>query len=156
MSDETNKRRAPRWMRVTLVLSLALNLLIVGAVIGAVSNGKTGGPRMGGASFGPYTAALSREDRRALREKIRGDLSASDRAAGRENFQAFLAVVRTDPLDVAEMTRLFERQVQMAQSRQTVTKAALLDYIAAMSPADRAAFADRFQEVLQRGSGKRP
>ncbi len=156
MSDETQKRRSPGWMRVALVLSLALNLLIVGAVVGAVSSGKKGGPRMSDVSFGPYTSALDREDRRALRRAIRDDTGRPNRAAARENFQTFLSVLRAEPLDVAEMTRVFEAQGALAQARQSAGKAALLEHIAQMSAADRAAFADRLEEVLQRGPGKRP
>ncbi|WP_224825848.1 periplasmic heavy metal sensor [Cognatishimia sp. MH4019] len=156
MTEETIKSRAPRWMRVVLVLSLALNLLIVGAVVGAVSSGKKGGPRMSDVSFGPYTAALSREDRRALRRAIRDRSDRPNRAAARENFQTFLNVLRTEPLDVAEMTRVFEAQGALAQARQAAGKTALLEHIAEMGAADRAAFADRLEEVLRRGPGKRP
>lgn len=156
MSDETQKRSSPRWMRVVLVLSLALNLLIVGAVVGAVSSGGKGGPRLSDVSFGPYTAALGREDRRALRRAIRDTAGRPDRAAARENFQTFLTVLRTEPLDVAEMTRVFEAQGALAQARLAAGKAALLEHIAEMSAADRAAFADRLEEVLRRRPGKRP
>ncbi|MEL7212760.1 MAG: periplasmic heavy metal sensor [Pseudomonadota bacterium] len=156
MSEQTTKRRAPRWMQIALVLSLCLNLLIVGAVVGAVGSGKKGGPRMGDVSFGPYTAALTREDRRALRRTIREQSEPATRGAVRETFQAFLAALRTEPLDVEEMTRVFETQGALAQARQAAGKAALLEYIAAMSPADRAAFADRLEDALRRKPGNRP
>lgn len=156
MSDATQKRSAPRWMRLALVLSLALNLLVVGAVVGAVSSGKKGGPRMSDVSFGPYTSALDREDRRALRRAIRETIGRSNRAAARENFQTFVTVLRTEPLDITEMTRVFEAQGDLAQARQAAGKAALLEHISKMSPVDRAAFADRLEEVLRRGPGQRP
>jgi len=145
------KPRSPRWMRVLLVLSLALNLLIVGVVAGAVASGKTGGPRAGDVSFGPYSAALSREDQRMLRRAIRQDGKRTDWAEARANFQTFLSVLRTEPLDEGEMRRLFQEQGEMARARQDIGKTALLERIVEMSPQDRAAFADRLEEVLRRG-----
>ena len=155
MTETPQKRRAPRWMRVLLVLSLAANLLIVGVVAGAVSSGKRGGSQSSALSFGPYTAALTSEDRRALRKAIREEGGRFDRSAARANFQSFLDVLRTEPLDVAEMTRLFEAQGEMARTRDELGKDALLTRISEMSAEERAGFADRFEEAMRRGPRKR-
>ena len=68
----TPPTRAPRWMKIVLALSLALNLAVAGLALGAFLKD---GPRRGmprDLSFGPFTEAFSADDRRALREAFRG------------------------------------------------------------------------------------
>lgn len=151
MAEPTHKPGAPRWMRILLIVSLALNLLIIGAVAGAVSSGKPAAARVGDVSFGPYTAALDRQDLRALRRTIRQEGGRIDWSEARENFRDFLQVLREEPLDLAKMTRLFEAQSEMVRMRQDIGKEALLERIGEMTPEQRAAFADRLETALRRG-----
>ena len=59
--------RGPRWMRIALAVSLALNLAVAGVVAGAIL--RDGNPRTRqDFGLGPLSEALTREDRRALRE----------------------------------------------------------------------------------------
>jgi len=65
---ETPKRK---WSvgRIVLILSLALNLLVVGLVAGALLHRHQlpdRPPRIADLGFGPYVRSLSREDREAL------------------------------------------------------------------------------------------
>ena len=78
------------WVRVLLVVSLALNLLVIGAVAGVIIKGgpfKHGGPpHMAQGGVGPLTQALSKEDRRAIGREMRqkGQQSGWDRRAHRQ------------------------------------------------------------------------
>jgi hypothetical protein len=94
-----------RWLKVTLVVSLALNLLVIGAVIGAaLGAGRPHDDRMRGEvprEFGrsPLVSALAPEDRRAVgRDLMRaaGPLR-ENRADLRARFERLLEALRADP-----------------------------------------------------------
>jgi Heavy-metal resistance len=56
--------RAPgRWMRVALVLSLAVNLLVAGMAVGVALRGGPPETAVRDLGFGPFAAALSPADR---------------------------------------------------------------------------------------------
>ena len=64
--------KSGRGLRIALAISVALNLAIAGLVAGAVLRNHAPGGREDVArelGFGPFTEALSREDRRALRQR---------------------------------------------------------------------------------------
>ncbi len=87
-----------RGVTVALALSLVLNLLLIGLIAGAVARGQAGRHGMigGDAGFGPLTAGLSHEDRRALRERyeaLRPDFRA-ERSAMRDDFLALAEVLK--------------------------------------------------------------
>lgn len=159
MTETTQTRRAPRWMKVLLALSLALNLLIIGVIAGAVSRGgsKETARLMRDVSFGPYTMALTREDRREMRRAIRSQDKAFDRAGARENFRNFLVVLQAEELDLDQLERVFDTQIALAQTRQGIGKTVLLNQIAGMSVEERRVFAERLQEEIGgRGPKKQP
>ena len=90
---------APRWMRVLLVLSLALNLLVAGLLIGdALTGGGPGrGPRPAEMALGPVAQALDPADRRAILGTLRGNpglrpLGREERIAGLQEIAAVLDI----------------------------------------------------------------
>ncbi len=156
---------ASRWMRIVLALSLALNLLILGLVLGATLSPHHGwdrGGRVAGTDvgrdvgLGPVVAALSAEDRRAVRDSLRGADGplGRNREELRRRFEDFLATVRAEPFDRARAAGLLAAQRRTAVQRQGIGEAALLDRLAAMSATDRAAFADRLDRSLRRGPSR--
>lgn len=81
--DAQTTVKSPTWMRIALVASLAVNLLIVGMVVGTVASG--GGPGQGrdavrDAGGSPFVRALEPKDRRGV---LRG--MVSERRALRES-----------------------------------------------------------------------
>ncbi len=145
---------SPRWMRWLLVASLSANLLVVGLVAGAVL--RHGDPRSRGMpadiTFGPLTQALTREDRRALRDGFiaRAPNFREDMRAVRADMQTLLATLRADPWDEATArTALLAIETRIGQRVET-GRDLLLERIGTMSPAERAAFADRVAEMLRR------
>ena len=92
---------APRRMRLALYASLAVNLLFVGIVGGAILHGP---PERGGMmgrelGFGPFTEALSPADRMALMEAFRrsGGSPREMRQAMRADLAEFIRVLRASP-----------------------------------------------------------
>jgi len=137
------------------VVSLALNVLILGIVGGAVISHERdklhgeGGPM----SLGPYGRAFDAADREALRAALRADAPRlrETRQAVRAGFRDVLNALKAEPYDAARVAAIVEGQQAHVQSQMETMRKLMLDRIAAMTPEERAAFADRLQEVLRRG-----
>lgn len=156
---EPAKGGSGRGLRVALGISVALNLLVVGLVAGAVL--RDGGPRermVRDLDLGPFTEAFRDADRDALRRDFVARMPAlrDMRAAMREDFQALLAVLRTEPFDAAAAQAILENQRGRMQARVDLGQELILDRLAAMTPEDRAAFADRLERRLRHGGGPGP
>ncbi len=149
---------AGRGVKVALILSLALNLAIGGLVVGAalgghrVRPGMMMGPDVG---FGPLTGGLTREDRRALRQRF--EMAAPDfhgeRSANAADFRALAGLLRADPFDPAAAEAILARQGERMRERLGQGRKVFLDYIASLTPAARVALADRIERQLK---GRRP
>lgn len=149
-------RRLP-WMKLVLVLSLALNLLIAGAVAGAWlrhdrqdDEGRHGSLRDLG--YGPFGEALSSEDRRDLAKELLGkarDLQAN-RSQFRQDFQTMLLTLRTSPFDAEAFRTMTAGQQDRLAERQAIGRRLLLDRIEAMTDGERADYADRLEQSMRR------
>lgn len=140
---------APRWMRVLLVLSLALNFLILGLVVGhALGGGGPGrGPRPAEFALGPLARALEPEDRRAILLDLRGHPGL--RPLGREHREAGLAevaaAVRAEPFAEERVRAALAAQSERLVEAERAVREALVARLAAMPPEARAAFAERIE-----------
>lgn len=148
--------RKRRWIMPLLFTSLAVNLLVAGVVIGALLS--PDGPRNrseigpGRGVIGePFIRALPRSERRALAEDVR-KMSPQIRE-GRENlrqrFEAFLTALRADPFDPAAISRLLAEQRGVAVGRQEIGERLLMKRLEAMTPEQRAAYADALEKSLR-------
>jgi uncharacterized membrane protein len=149
-----------RWLRIALAASLAVNLGIVGVMAGAVF--RHGGPQHGATmardvGFGPFTDALSKEDRAELR---RAFLAAApemrdSRRAVRADFQDLLAQLRASPFDADALRVVFDRQNARNAERLELGQRLIFDLVVGMKPDARAAFADRLEQSLAKGPKRR-
>jgi uncharacterized membrane protein len=146
---------APRWMKILLALSLAANLAIAGIVGGALLHGARdrAAPEVRDIGFGPFTEALSPEDRRELRRAFMadGDNPREMRRQMRADFGRLLDILRTDPFDETALRTALDQFQLRSQERVDLGARLLQARINAMSPAERAAFADRLEQMLARG-----
>ena len=159
MSNEAPQppQKPRRWLWPVLFLSLALNLLIVGIVVGAVLQG---GDRRKDGDLGParslmgepFVRALEPEDRRALGRDILSNRDAlrENRSDLRRRVEALLDALRQDTFDRAAVSDLLSEQRQLAVSRQEVGETFLLNRLEAMSAEERRAYADRLAKSLLR------
>lgn len=143
-----------RKLRIALAVSVALNLLIIGLVAGAAL--RDGGPRdrmVRDLDFGPFTEALRPEDREGLRRDfIRQAPDMRDmRRQMREDFATVLAALRAEPFDAEALRDVVANQGERMAARLALGQDLILARIAAMTPAERAAFADRLERRLERG-----
>lgn len=161
-TDETGTdqvgQRGRRGLRIALVGSVVLNLLLIGLIAGAVARGPAGRHGFVGADagFGPLTASLSREDRRALRERyedLRPDFR-KERLAMREDFLALAQVLKAPDWDRAAAEAILARNGERTTARLREGQAVFLDYLDSMSPSARQALAVRVAEVLDGKGGK--
>lgn len=150
--------RSPRWMRILLVLSLALNLAGIGVVAGAVLGHSKKPPRplmVNDLGFGPYTDALSAEDRDALRRAFveRAPDFRDLRKLMRADFERLLTILRAEPYDAAAAEAVILAQRDRAQRGFALGHELLMQRLAGMTPAERVAFADRLEQTLARPPG---
>lgn len=143
-------------LRIALGISVALNLLVAGLVAGAVL--RDGDPRarmVRDLDFGPFTEALSPRDRDALRREFvaRAPEMRDVRRAMRDDLETFLTVLRSEPFDAAALAVVMDNQDGRMARRVELGQELLLERLAAMSPDERAAFADRLERRLRRGGG---
>lgn len=151
---EEKKQRKP--LRGLLVASLALNLLVVGVVGGAIiAHGGPGdgdGPRISDRYGTPYIQALSRQDRRAVGKEIRrayltgGYSLKGDKAL----YQETVTVLRAETFDAEALNTALRDIDVSAEGRRDLARQKLVARIEAMSEAERAEYADRLEEVLRR------
>ena len=142
-----------RWL---LFGSLAVNLLILGVVIGWVlsPDGPRRDDRPARSLMGaPFAEALAPEDRRALSREMRG---RADRIEGtrdelRARFETLLDALRAEEWDRDAVTAVLDDQRRAAEGRQRLGEELLLDRLDAMTPEARRAYADRLEERVRRG-----
>lgn len=143
-----------RIFRIVLVVSLALNLAFLGLVGGAIARSKAGGgpPRGIELGMGPLGRALSAEDRREVGRSIRDrtGFERGNRAEPRRTIQDIQTLLREDEFDSPALQEVLERSNRRASELQSAAMQALMDRINAMTPADRAEFADRLQQTSRR------
>ena len=153
---DMSKTGPSRVWRGVLVLSLAMNLAVVGLVVGAGVSGRFGDrpPRSFDFGLGPVARALEPRERRQIGLALRRDGALRDMDL-RGNAAAMIAALRADPFDAGQLQDLMVAQAGQMATLQRNAQAAFLDQITAMSPHRRAAFADRLQEELSRGRDRR-
>lgn len=147
--------RSPRWMKIVLAVSVALNLAVAGLVAGAMLKD---GPRRGmpsDLSFGPFTEAFSLEDRRALRDAFRDRMPGfrEARAAAKAEFAALAVALRADPLDPAALSAALAAIQARAAGRLELGRELIEARLLAMTPEERRAYADRLERGLRGRSG---
>ncbi|UAB89791.1 periplasmic heavy metal sensor [Ruegeria sp. SCSIO 43209] len=152
MSDHPAPKR--KWMPILLVVSLALNLLIVGVILGAALRFKGSAHADAPPGFGPALYyALPKSDRKALRGEL-SDLRGKGSHRRKQDFTALSQVLRAVPFDPAAVASLLAQQSKATADLQTALHQQWLAQISAMNDDQRAAYADRLEDVVKRGPRK--
>ncbi len=146
------------WIKVLLAISLALNLGVAGLAAGAMLRSHDGPRGEHDFGLGPIGDALTREDRKALRQAFvtaHPDLGRRGMAALRADFDPLLVALRADPFDPAALETALRVMADRNAERLETGRRVIADYLTAMSPAARAEFADRLEEVLARAAKRK-
>ena len=149
------------WLRVVLVASLALNLAVVGVVAGSAfkPDRRPPHPPRLDQMAGPLTFALSEDERRSIGKQIFEEYRKQgrpSREAIREEYQGVIDALRTTPFDPTVVEQSLARQREAATDRAEAGHRVLLAHLEGLSDTDRAAFADRLEEGLNRFRDGRP
>ncbi|WP_299080052.1 periplasmic heavy metal sensor [uncultured Ruegeria sp.] len=153
MNAEPKTKR--RWMSVVLIVSLALNLLIVGVAVGTVLRVKGSDHAKAPPGFGPALyRALPKEDRKAMRGELSG-LHKEGSNARTQGFEAISAALRAVPFDPVAVEGLLQQQAQATADLQSELQAQWMVRVTAMSDEERQTYAERLQEVIQKGPHSR-
>lgn len=158
-SAETKPGGMKTWLRVVLGASLALNLLIVGMIGGAlVMRGKWhqhNPPRLDGI-VGPLTRALTPQDRRAIGREMRqtNRSTRATRARLGEEFAALVTDLRAEPFDPEAVRTRLAGHRSIFSDRLELGHTLLLERLAGMTGPERAAFANRLQDEIDRRRAK--
>ncbi len=151
MTEIPNK--TPRWIKLTLFFSLAVNLLIVGIVAGHLLRGGGDPDRRGSAFFsgaGPFLAAMDRGDRRAFLRSLRDEVGhrGLDPRGRKAAIREMAAVIGAEPFDAAALSAELERQLSTVAELTAAAQAAFVAWVSELSPEDRAQFAERLAEQV--------
>jgi len=155
MNDTNANVRPRRWGRVVLIVSLALNLAVVGVVAGTAFHFGKRGHRAHSDNFAaPYIRALDHLDRMSIREKLhRGpDMMQADQAARRETYNQMADALRAEPFDPDRIHTLMMQQREGVRSRISAAQDVWLRHVSEMSTQARADYADRLEEVVEQRS----
>ncbi|SFS02452.1 periplasmic heavy metal sensor [Yoonia litorea] len=153
MDDQKAEGRQPRRLwRVLLVVSLALNLVVVGIIAGALFSGRFHDrpPRSFDLGLGPIARALTVQERRDIGRSLREmrplrDLNRQDLA------EDLAAVLLAEPFAPEALRLLLAEQSDQVAQVQVRARDAFIDAIVAMSPERRAAFADDLSRQIREG-----
>lgn len=143
-----------RWLIAGLIVSVTLNLFLIGAAAGVIALGRTMARENAGMRPGALmiaTAGLPQPDRRNVRLMLRQTRAQVLADVGRSRMLRIdawgaLGDPKSDPAAI---------KAKLAQSRQIDTgvratiEEKLVDYVEALPPADRAAFASGMRRVLK-------
>lgn len=141
-----------RWTRRILVLSLALNLLIVGLIGGLALGGGPERHRVKTDNTGLFLSALDRRDRRAMLREVRqqGFGPAASRRAARDQFHSLVAALRADGFSPESVQKALDAQSALAEQRRSAGQRAFVARLATMSADERRALADRLETLLEK------
>ena len=146
-----------RGARILLYASLAVNLIVVGLVVGSLfvagdRREDRRPPRAGETGLGPIMLALSPEDRRQLGREMRRTLRQERGTLGemRAANRQVVSALRAEPFEIAAVDALLLEQFSEAEFRLDLARRIFLNRVAAMSDAERTAFAARLEAHLER------
>lgn len=141
-----------KFWKIVLVLSLALNLAVVGLVAGVglrAAGGKP--PRNVDFGFGPIGQALSQEQRRSIGLALRDNPEIRQGVRrGAQMIEGLVTALRAPVVDEGALLEALDFGSGRHRAMQDAAKAAFIEEVGRMSEAERLAFADRLENLPRR------
>jgi uncharacterized membrane protein len=155
-ADAPPRARSPGWMKLLLILSLTANLLVIGVIAGYELRGEG---RQGGTDRAVgWILEMVPEERRGMAEahfaQVRTviDTADGDRA---QLMDGVVAAIRAEPYDPAAVQAAMAAYGASRSDRWEVLRERMASLLARLSPEERAAFADNFEERMNRWRERR-
>ena len=150
MSASTDLKSRNIW-KFLFGISLALNLLIVGAFGGAMLRvGK--GPMVKDRSSGYlYMRALNFEDKKTLRKQLfkNKDSRKIIRAKEYSSYSSAVKILKKDPFDRKAFEDLLDEQTKHSKSRPSSARVALVKQIENMTKKERLIYSMRLEDLVR-------
>ena len=142
------------WVKAVFVLSVTLNLLVAGVVVGGFLGTERHPPRppAGDVTLGPLGDAFSREDRDAMRRAAErsGTDFGSMRTAFRADMDRLIAALSADPWDETAVRNELAGMRARTLRRMELGEQVMLERLETMTPEDRKAYAARLRDRTDR------
>ncbi len=142
-------------MKLLLVLSLTANLVVVGIIAGRELREDD---RRGSSRAVTWILDMVPEDRRAMAEahfaEARAKLDTPDDDRGAD-LAVVLAAIRAEPYDPAELQSAMAALGASRAERWAVLRERLASLLGQFTPAERAAFAENFEDRMNRWRKRR-
>lgn len=165
-STSVPPRKRRKWVRVVFALSLTMNLLVLGLVVGAHFGDRRDhgfdprGPDRGmirDMGLGPIASALPKRERIAIGRALRAERGSfsDNRAALKRTFDEMLLLLRAKEFDAEALNSLMNAQRDRVLRFGDATRAIVLARISEMSYDERLQLADRFSKNVRFDRHKR-
>lgn len=154
MTDTTENTAKPmrRWVKFLLAASLAMNLLVIGAVGSAIFAFKTGSGPFGAHKMGssPFSFALSRQDRKRIGREIRQQMQSQHKDLPKPG-QIYLELQRAMTAEVYDkdaVHALITAHQDTGMKQQAIAQRLFLERLDNMTVAQRQKFAKRLGHII--------
>ena len=150
MSASTDLKSRNIW-KFLFGISLALNLLIVGAFGGAMLRVGKGPMVKHRASGYLYMRALNFDDKKTLRKELfkNKDSRKIIRAKERSSYSSAVKILKKDPFDRKAFEDLLDEQTEYSKSRPSSARAALVTHIENMTKEERSIYSMRLEDLVR-------
>ena len=150
MSASTDLKPRNLW-KILFGISLALNLLIVGALGGAMLRVGKGPVVKHRASGKLYMRALNFEDKKALRKELfkNKDSPKVIRAKEHSSYSSAVKILRKYPFDRKAFEDLLDQQTKYSKSRPNSARLVLITQIENMTKEERLIYSKRLEDLIR-------
>ena len=150
MSASTDLKPRNLW-KILFGISLALNLLIVGALGGAMLRVGKGPVVKHRASGNLYMRALNFEDKKALRKELFKDKDSRKiiRAKEHSSYSSAVKILRKYPFDRKAFEDLLDQQTKYSKSRPSSARVVLITQIENMTKEERLIYSKRLEDLIR-------
>ena len=149
MSNSTDLKQRNLW-KILFGISLAINLLIIGALGGALSRAGKGPMVKHRASGFLYMRALNFEDKKVLRKKLfrNKDSRKIIREKEHSSYISAVKILKKYPFDRKAFEDLLDEQTKHSKSRQSSARVALVTQITGMTKEERLIYSERLEDLV--------
>ena len=136
--------------KILFGISLAINLLIVGAIGGAILRVGKGPMAKHHASGFLYMRALNFEDKKALRKEIFRNKNSRKiiREKEHSSYISAVKILKKDPFDRKAFEDLLDEQTKHSKTRQSSARVALVAQITGMTKEERLIYSERLEDLV--------
>ena len=138
--------------KILFGISLAINLLIVGAIGGAILRVGKGPMAKHRASGLLYMRALNFEDKKSFRKELfrNKDSRKIGRAKEYSSYSSAVKILKKDPFDRKAFEELLDQQTKFSKSSQRSARLALVAQIAKMTKEERSIYSERLEDLVHK------